>query len=203
MSENFFRHEIMVNTEMTMFLVNVLLIAIVIGVIIRINFMMKQQGTLIKVLMTDREAFSPAQRFANNARYRDAPNALLPEWKQVPKSEGPPPQAFTISQRGNFDPGYMVAPNQSVDPGVAQKLRSGASTIPTVGFDNTKEVVDTSTIPPETQSGSITAIEGYGSPGAVSMNPRANPRFARESQFIQPNESSLKKRREQMTSGRI
>ena len=140
----------------------------------------------------EKEAMSAAQRYSNYRKYRNHPNALMPSSKQ-PKEQLPIPPGIT-NERGDKNFGYLLA-NNSLNANAMEGLRSGATSIPGVGYDVSTSIPDTSNLPAETHSGVIETKDM--DPSNFTTNPRVSPTVLAQggSSFMTPNESGMERYR--------
>lgn len=102
--------------ELTLFLVNVLLIIIIITVYVKLSMTIKNQGTQFAILLKQekeafKEAMSPAMRISRARRNKDEVNQLMPSWHKNPEYDGP---SFEPTYRGADASKLMPTPKTIV-----------------------------------------------------------------------------------------
>ena len=177
--------------DITLLLINALLVIVIVAVYIHVAHLIKDQGIAIQVIdKRTKETMSMAQRYGLAARYVGERNYLLPDDKQMKPGNAYP---LITNQRGNVDCSQFrksaktevpmqastassVAANLGVD--VATAIQNGASTNGAAkGLEANGTIEATPEVaPPVTQNGLI----DYDAQGAQEgfrgfVNNRAEP----------------------------
>jgi hypothetical protein len=177
-------------TQIILFLSTILIVVLIVVYAVHLNHIIKDQGLKIRVLLSNEKAtegFSPAQRYTMAAKYRGEHNGLMPSDKQ--STEKPTYVQSQTNDRGDRGFGYLfpiargAAPEKQpvttadapIDIAQAQSnttdtelVQAGANTLGGLDFDNSREPVDLSELPAQTQQ--TTTVNGM-------SNSRINPEF--------------------------
>lgn len=176
-------------TETTLFVLNMLMVAMIIGIYVSINRALHQQELRIAVMLQQeregfKEAMSPAQRWTRARKYRTSQNGLMPSWNQ-PEKQLPYLDEMT-SNRGDRPMSYLLVNDAGLNVSQEDAMKSGANAISGSGYDSSIVVPDTSALPVETQTGVINTEKV--DPTNFSSNPRVSPSFLETSTTFAPNE---------------
>lgn len=189
--------------ELTLFLVNILLIIIIITVYVRLSMTIKNQGTRFTVALEQtkegfKEAMAPAMRLARARKNKDEVNHLLPSWSKQPFDDS---ASFDVSYRGS-DIDHLLrerkvnasAPVEEEAPAPipAEVTKIDETDIAKAGGEGLESISLQAADPSATVDGAPAVVQSgvMDEPADAEQytpNPRASPNAIRMGSFMTPN----------------
>lgn len=174
--------------EITIFLVNVLLVVVIVAAFVHLRQRIDDQGLKIQLLLThEKEGFSPAQRIGMAAKYNDQPNALMPSFNQsiAENTEWKPTMTNERGDRkiSHLLPSTAETSTKTISETVTETISATAEELAKAGSSAAADVTFNDTSLPDTSDEPVTVQQGVIEEGFAGSNTRAAPPFLSSGAF--------------------